>query len=911
MVSLSRKIIPFWIFILLTAAVAAQGENANWHFGCFGGLRFENGNVTLIESSLQSREGTASVSNAEGELQFYTDGTSIYNANNEPVADGLRGHPSSTSSAVVIPVRGSPDQYWIFTSDWVDGTNGINYYRYDSGAERIVQGPVQIIDRSTEKLAALKACGHENYWLATLDRTGNYRIYEVGASVDLKSTVATRTTEFSKRQLIGYLKFSEDGTKLASAIPDDQNGWLGGIVQIFEFDPINGEITNPGNPAILNFNLDERGEAIGFPYGLQFSPSGEFLYVSIVGNNNSPAEGGELYQFDVSAANPNATRTLIGSASPSNILYGALQIAPDGKIYLGTEAGNENTSSCACFESRQYLGMIENPDARGMDAAFVQDGLLLGGGLRTDQCSYTSTGRSKLGLPTFIAASTLPPSINSIPDTSVCGATEIRLLRGAPQPGINYTITAPGLSSQDYFVTVKPEVTTTYTIIATSSDCKQASSELTIRVENDLTPYQTEVINPSTCGEPGDSTGTIIIFNPNFSVGDRVIIQYRSPDSMVVTVNLEIIDQGKVSVRQLPAGTYTEFELTPASSCTVRLAEQLTIIEDRTLPAPLISQRGGKCTGTEVTLYAAASGGTQFTWSGPNNFFSDSSEVFIPGVTAETEGLYTLTQRLNECVSPPDSFLLAFRPPPADLGYDTTGCTSLDLDVDYPYAELTWTDGAPTGERTVTSSGVYAFAITTLDDCIVDDSILVQLSPLPESLLPAELSVNSCEELLLDPGLPVSPTLALTWSGDYDLCTNCATPNFIPDRNGLVLLTLNDALAGCVRTDSLRISLSGEAGLYVPNAFSPNGDGVNDGFTVYTCQSDARVVLMEVYDRWGDQLFQRENFAANDPALGWLGDAPRGKSGRVLNNAVFAYVIRLQLTAEETIELKGLVHTVR
>ncbi|WP_104418573.1 hypothetical protein [Neolewinella xylanilytica] len=114
-------------------ALTARKENGNWHFGCYGGLRFEDGNLEITPSALQRREGTASVSDAAGKLLFYTAGISVFNGNDVKVADGLLGHPSSTSSGVVIPVGGSPDEYWIFTSDHRGGTNGVNYYWYHAG----------------------------------------------------------------------------------------------------------------------------------------------------------------------------------------------------------------------------------------------------------------------------------------------------------------------------------------------------------------------------------------------------------------------------------------------------------------------------------------------------------------------------------------------------------------------------------------------------------------------------------------------------------------------------------------------------------------------------------------------------------------------------------------------------------
>jgi gliding motility-associated-like protein len=78
--------------------------------------------------------------------------------------------------------------------------------------------------------------------------------------------------------------------------------------------------------------------------------------------------------------------------------------------------------------------------------------------------------------------------------------------------------------------------------------------------------------------------------------------------------------------------------------------------------------------------------------------------------------------------------------------------------------------------------------------------------------------------------------------------------------------------------------------VYIPNVFSPNGDGFNDGFTLYTDADVKEISLMEVYTRWGDLVFRREHFDPNDPNLGWDGKFD-GKED--LNPGVYVYRIAI------------------
>lgn len=95
---------------------------------------------------------------------------------------------------------------------------------------------------------------------------------------------------------------------------------------------------------------------------------------------------------------------------------------------------------------------------------------------------------------------------------------------------------------------------------------------------------------------------------------------------------------------------------------------------------------------------------------------------------------------------------------------------------------------------------------------------------------------------------------------------------------------------GCSSYDELTIFLDRSRGLYIPNAFSPNGDGYNDFFTVYADKDVAFVEYLMVMNRWGGQVFLEENFPPNVPMMGWDGKL----DGQPLDPAVFTYVAKVK-----------------
>lgn len=117
----------------------------------------------------------------------------------------------------------------------------------------------------------------------------------------------------------------------------------------------------------------------------------------------------------------------------------------------------------------------------------------------------------------------------------------------------------------------------------------------------------------------------------------------------------------------------------------------------------------------------------------------------------------------------------------------------------------------------------------------------------------------------------------------------CANPECSIIRAGPVETTLYTVVgtnpAGCTDTASLELLVIEDLPLYVPNVFSPNGDGVNDGFTIFGGRAVAEIEYLRVFDRWGGLQFENENFMANEPSLGWDGLV----DGQPVNPAVFVW----------------------
>ncbi|MEO1712126.1 MAG: gliding motility-associated C-terminal domain-containing protein, partial [Bacteroidota bacterium] len=112
---------------------------------------------------------------------------------------------------------------------------------------------------------------------------------------------------------------------------------------------------------------------------------------------------------------------------------------------------------------------------------------------------------------------------------------------------------------------------------------------------------------------------------------------------------------------------------------------------------------------------------------------------------------------------------------------------------------------------------------------------------------------------------------------------------------------------GCQVEDRVTIFVNRERQVYIPNGFSPNDDGQNDRFTIFSGPDVVEVQSLRVFDRWGEMVYEATNIGANDEPNGWDGTF-RGKD---LNSGVFIYVAEIRFVDGITEVFKGDVSLLR
>ncbi len=377
----------FTLLLLLSGIYSfAQNQAANWFFGYGAGLQFDLGASTLTSingGQLSTNEGCATISDSFGDLLFYTEGSVIWDRNNNIMPNGtnLFGDASSTQSAIIVPKPNDPNIYYVFTVDnFLDGFNfGLNYSVVDmtlnGGLGDVTDKNINLLPVCSEKISAvLKDCITKSIWVITFasqNGFGNtyntFYAYEVSNTGVSTVPVVSTFSSISTQEARGYLKLSPDGQKLACAN-------MGNGMFLFDFDVATGVVSNQQT---LNINTSSSSA-----YGVEFSPDSQVLYVNSSNDsqsNNASGHESTLSQFDLTAANISNSRITIDQ---QQLYRGGLQLGPDGKIYRALSATYDN--------GLPFLGVINNPNALGPACGYQHNAVNL------------SPNNSSQGLPPFI-----------------------------------------------------------------------------------------------------------------------------------------------------------------------------------------------------------------------------------------------------------------------------------------------------------------------------------------------------------------------------------------------------------------------------------------------------------------------------------------------------------------------------
>jgi gliding motility-associated-like protein len=365
----------------------------------------------------------------------------------------------------------------------------------------------------------------------------------------------------------------------------------------------------------------------------------------------------------------------------------------------------------------------------------------------------------------------------------------------------------------------------------------------------------------------------------------------------------ELDDPTSANPTATPTGTTTFTVSTTLGTC----IDSAQVTVDVAPPVPAEADPDTEiCVGESVAL--SASGGVSYAWV-PGSSLSDPT-VQNPTATPAFSTLYTVTVTDAFGCTGTDTALITVRPLPEAIARpDTVSCPGRELTLAaggggdgglYAWSPSTGLDD-PTAQFPVytvgTTTQTFTVTVTNAFGCINTADVTVDVTDYPFADAGEDTVVFLGESITLG----ASGEGSFFWIPQSSLSNpSIANPQASPTESGYYYVVVTSDI-GCQSIDSVFITVLTDPIVEFPNAFSPNGDGANDLFSVIV-RGPVEVDVYAIYNRWGEQVF-----SASAPDVGWDGRY----QGTEQETGSYVYVFRGTAPDGQVIERQGTLTLVR
>ncbi len=310
--------------------------------------------------------------------------------------------------------------------------------------------------------------------------------------------------------------------------------------------------------------------------------------------------------------------------------------------------------------------------------------------------------------------------------------------------------------------------------------------------------------------------------------------------------------------------------------------------------------------GADGTAFATPTGGVPpYTYSWDNGSTQNSAQNL-------SAGIYTVNVTDDYgCIRAADITLIEPSPIALEVLFTDPNCDGLETGIislgnasggTPPYTFALGNNGF---SDSITypglSQGDYSFFAMDANGCLAETTGSLKAPDIPVIELGDDLTVQLGCDILIPTSTNGSDITDIVWSETSTLsCGNCLRPFALPVNNTTYRLAVTSA-DGCTATDSITIFVDKIRNVYFPNAFSPNNDGINDFFFINAGKAVSEIISFQVFDRWGELVFDVENIPLNDPESGWDGTFKR----KEMDASVFLWTAQIEFIDAEVIDYAG------
>lgn len=510
---------------------------------------------------------------------------------------------------------------------------------------------------------------------------------------------------------------------------------------------------------------------------------------------------------------------------------------------------------------------------------------------------YTITGSigTCTAIPVTATVTCIPAITPTITSNTPC-ANQALTLTCTPATYTNYAWSGPNLYTSTIPNPIRTGITTadagTYTLqVIDASGCANVA---TINVVVNPLPFVTANASPACLNQTVNLSAT----------GGFTSYSWSGPAGYTSAAQNPSI----TNISTAMAGSYT-VTVTNANGC---LNANSVLVVVYPLPTILVASPTALCISSTGTL--TASGALDYTWNPATDLNTAFGNQVSLTPTTITNHVYVVTgQDINGCINTATTSIAVNGLPAISIAPDTTkGCTPqcVTYTVNAPTAaKYVWNFGngqtaaytAPNNMATIcyTTTGHYIpqLTVTDINGCVntVTANVITYPIPNPEFAYtpnPASILYPKIQFINQSSGAIIT---SYNWNfGDASgMGSSLQNPSYTYADTGTYYVTLIDtSINGCVASVVQPVIIEPDFTLYVPNAFTPNGDGKNE---VFTAQGDGILTFtMYIFDRWGNPIFTASNIN-----IGWNGRRNNSTGSETLQEDVYVWKIDLSSVANK------------
>jgi len=407
------------------------------------------------------------------------------------------------------------------------------------------------------------------------------------------------------------------------------------------------------------------------------------------------------------------------------------------------------------------------------------------------------------------------------------------------------------------------------TVIGVSNGCTPAQRIFSINVNP--SPVINNILDVVVCH--GKITDTIFLEGPN--VGTQYSWTNSNPSIGLVPRGIGHIMPFLATnhTTEMQSGLIEILGVTPAH-CTA-LVKVFKIFVN---PIPRLAANNdiNICRGSNASL--SVSGANSYSWTPVNGL--SCSNCSNPTVTASATTTYFIEgTNASGCKSVDSIKVNVNQPFDMIVSPNDTVCVGKSFQLNanratrYQWSPATGLNNPNIANPIATPSTSTTYTVVGYDamGCFTDTaSVYLMIGQNPSVNVGPDISAQTGSVITLNSNVSSGPIVSYNWSPSNNLsCNNCPNPSLTITGNQMLTLTVQNKY-GCTAVDSLYIvTFCKNAQVFVANAFTPDGDNINDMLIVRG--TGISVKSFRVFNRWGNVVFEKQHFQPNDPKFGWNG----------------------------------------